>query len=174
MLATSERRVFSIRPQVPPRSSSIDEYYYSGMVGLVGFSNVYYATALNSAAAAGDDDATDGGGYFAAIETSGCGSSDDGPHDMQGNPFMHTWSLDVEEQYRCRAAHRAPFERGRRRQPRKPVVVSAGAAASSQVLRRVSLGRLLGLRGARRDGRVEGRDDAAGGPSGEMVSTGLV
>ena len=94
------------RPQVPPRSSSIDEYYYSGMVGLVGFSNVYYATALNSAAAAGDDDATDGGGYFAAIETSGCGSSDDGPHDMQGNPFMHTWSLDVEEQYRCRAAHR--------------------------------------------------------------------
>jgi len=58
-----------------PAYQYIEMYYQSGMFGLVGLSNIFYSTLKVD--------------YF--------DSKKDGGQDM--NPFLHTWSLGVEEQF---------------------------------------------------------------------------
>jgi len=58
---------------VPPWTPKLREYYSVGMCGLVGVSNNFLATRETD--------------YF------------DDPEDDQLNPFLHTWSLGVEEQF---------------------------------------------------------------------------
>lgn len=70
-------------------------------------------------AGASDDEAGDG--YFAAVEPVGaCGDGGVGRAALKHNPFMHTWSLDVEEQFSVvRPPAREP-ERAEGRSPPPP------------------------------------------------------
>ena len=59
---------------IPPYAPQLDGYYASGMLALVGWANVHYASMPT--------------GYF---ET--------GAEGLEFNPFTHCWSLGVEEQF---------------------------------------------------------------------------
>ena len=59
---------------IPSWSGGLDDYYVSGMWALIGWANQHFAFLPT--------------GYF-----------DEGPAGLQFNPFTHTWSLGVEEQF---------------------------------------------------------------------------
>ena len=95
---------------VAAHNQLVRDYYISGLCSLIGGANVYYNVRAEIPAAASDEaDAGDGGNmYFGAMatgdtdvaNTSGRVSSDGSHSALQRNPFMHTWSLGVEEQVR--------------------------------------------------------------------------
>jgi peptidoglycan/LPS O-acetylase OafA/YrhL len=66
--------VFAMSLLIPPWEQYRSRFYYSGMLALVGWANNYFAFLHV--------------GYF-----------DDGNASLKMNPFTHTWSLGVEEQY---------------------------------------------------------------------------
>jgi peptidoglycan/LPS O-acetylase OafA/YrhL len=108
-------------------------YYRSAMVGLVGFSNVYYATALAGGGGGGGGGDDDGGGkgYFARVDArpAACGGrAASRATDLRSNPFMHTWSLDVEEQFSVVIPMVVAAAYGRR------VVAGAGARGDGAAL----------------------------------------
>lgn len=89
-----------IATTVPPRTPSLDEYYYSGMIGLVGFSNVYYSTVLARKTGASESESGgDAGGYFAVVE------NDD------GSSFLFPASFFVEERSALRGREGVPTAR---------------------------------------------------------------
>jgi len=61
---------------VPPTTPTLSQYYTTGMAALLGTTNVYFVTRAS------------GGGYF-----------DEGAAALEYNPYTHTWSLGVEEQF---------------------------------------------------------------------------
>jgi len=65
---------FAMSLLVPPWEEYRSRFFYSGMLALVGWANNYFATLHV--------------GYF-----------DEGSASLKMNPFTHTWSLGVEEQY---------------------------------------------------------------------------
>ena len=85
MLATSGLLLALL---VPPATRSLGEYYSSGVWAAVGFANVY----MNVIHIIQELKVSGGGGYFAQ-------SANPDGHDLHHNPFMHTWSLGVEEQF---------------------------------------------------------------------------
>jgi len=63
---------------VPPWTPDIEDYYKAGMFGLIGWSNNHFAYR----------ESAEKSGYFEAIRP-----------DAPRNPFIHLWSLGVEEQF---------------------------------------------------------------------------
>lgn len=63
---------FSI--MLPPYTRGLKDYYLSAQFGLIGLANVYFSSLPT--------------GYF-----------DEGQGGLEHNPYMHTWSLGVEEQF---------------------------------------------------------------------------
>ena len=61
---------------LPPSTPTLSQYYTTGMAALLGTTNVYFVTRAS------------GGGYF-----------DEGAAALEYNPYTHTWSLGVEEQF---------------------------------------------------------------------------
>jgi len=59
---------------LPPRTRGYDSFYLSAQLGLVGWANMYFTTLAS--------------GYF-----------DEGDASLEHNPYTHTWSLGVEEQF---------------------------------------------------------------------------
>ena len=68
----------AISTVVPPESDGLRSYYTSGQLALVGFANNHFATLASD--------------YWA-----------EGAETLEFNPFTHTWSLGVEEQFDSRA-----------------------------------------------------------------------
>lgn len=101
-----------VASHAPP---SLREYYVSGLFTLIGGANVYFfhlseaaGAAAAGAAVTSEDGGTTltvtslGGLYFANRrlgEASGGALPHPHRHDLQRNPFMHGWSLGVEEQF---------------------------------------------------------------------------
>ena len=59
---------------LPPYTRGLKDYYLSAQFGLIGLANVYFSSLPT--------------GYF-----------DEGQGGLEHNPYMHTWSLGVEEQF---------------------------------------------------------------------------
>ncbi|KAH8060848.1 transferase [Aureococcus anophagefferens] len=80
------------------RRARLGEYFNTGLLGLVGGANVFLLSVAERdekrevEATGGVTD--DAGGYFTSY-----GDADRAPHRLDRNPFMHTWSLGVEEQF---------------------------------------------------------------------------
>merc|ERR1740130_353159 len=91
LLVTTCITAFFMALYIPPYTKERDEYFTSGMLGLVGWANNFYAQG----GAHDSTGSTGGGGYFAA-ESGSIADSDSAP---KKNPFLHFWSLGVEEQF---------------------------------------------------------------------------
>jgi peptidoglycan/LPS O-acetylase OafA/YrhL len=68
---------------IPPRTKELESFFLSGMLGMVGWANNYFAAG----GGVGEDGAAD---YFGEVEEG---------YGLHHNPFTHYWSLGVEEQF---------------------------------------------------------------------------
>ena len=95
-------------------SPMLGEFYASGAIGLVGAANIYYAYGITGSnvrnihhaitGMGASNETPEGAGavnYFGGPISSGggSGSSTGWTHDLSRNPFLHFWSLAVEEQF---------------------------------------------------------------------------
>ena len=109
----------------------LGEYFNTGLLGLVGGANVFLLSVAERdekrevEATGGVTD--DAGGYFTSY-----GDADRAPHRLDRNPFMHTWSLGVEEQFYVIFPLIAFASRGRFWPLLVLVVASAAYAATAE------------------------------------------
>ena len=81
---------------VEPRTPSLPEYYLSAMLALVGCSNVLFSALLSQLPS---DLPSAVNGYFIQWSAEEIAAHRGRVHMLDANPFMHTWSLGIEEQF---------------------------------------------------------------------------
>lgn len=88
---------------VPPLYPSKREYLLSGLIALFGGANVYFSVLLSHIegieSSGNSTTMSKVAGYFVQLDDIQDVNEAHSPHDLIQNPFMHTWSLSVEEQF---------------------------------------------------------------------------